>query len=656
MTTTQQDNIVGFDLGDGESAVTVVRASSASEPAVLPLPGSTRKQHITAVGDHPTRGILVGERAIRAEDVSPLYLTFKSREFGNPEVRTPVEWFVRRVISDVGDEGYIEPRTAKFVFGAPSSWSRQDRRKYASILREAGVPAVDVVAESRAALLYAKHSGELSAAELRRTVLIVDIGSSTTDYTIMRAAEEVPEDLGNPCLGARLIDREILGRAVAAHPRASELRELLEADASLRRRLELHCRMLKEEYFAMEEDYRTSPLSRAFALFGPNGKDLIDVELDGASMEAALTIPMAPLGELSWREALERDLKRTKEKVAERVSVVLLTGGPSRMAFVTEICARVFPEAKVTRGVEPEFAIAKGLALVGHTSTRVDGFRADVRTLMKSGQIQRLVSDKLPSLISALGEAAASGTVEKLVVPVFLDWRLGHHRTLNDVQTEIQQRARRFVSDKQDRDFKQLIAGWLNQLQPEITHLTAPICRRHQLPSDALALPPVEFDGGEVSLPVDTGVATETLDTLMQAVTAMIVTATFIVVIALHVAAGPLAPFLLAGTVAIALTKGKEELLRDLGAKNIPRRARRLLPEATLRTKLLAKAAEQERELAESFRANFLSDARGNRARLVETFASRLSAQLGDLADEAEFIIKTKGARRADQPATPVGR
>jgi hypothetical protein len=654
MTTAEHDTIVGFDLGDGESAVAVAHASSASAPAVLALPGSTRNQHITAVGDHPTRGILVGERAIQAEDVSPLYLTFKSREFGNPEVRTPVEWFVRRVISDVEDRGYIEPNSAKFVFGAPSSWSRSDRRQYASVLRDAGVPSVDVVAESRAALLYAKQSGELSAAELRRTVLIVDIGSSTTDYTIMRGTEDVPEDLGNPHLGARLIDREILNRSVAAHPRASELRELLETDASLRRRLELHCRKLKEEYFALEEDYRTYPASRAFDLFGPTGKELIPVELDGASMDAVLGTPMAALGELSWKEALERDLQRTKEKLSERVSVVLLTGGPSRMGFVSEICARVFPDAKITPGVEPEFAIAKGLALVGHTSARVEGFRADLRKLMKSGQIQRLVSDRLQSLVAAIGETAAAGIVETLVVPVFLDWRLGKHRTLNDVKSEIQLRARRFVSDKQDAEFKQLVAAWLNELQPEIADLTAPICRRNQLPSDALALPLVEVDGGEVSLPVDTGVATETLETLMQAVTAMIVTATFIVVIALHVAAGPLAPFVLAGTVAFALSKGKEQLLRDLGEKNIPHRARKLLPEATLRTKLLAKADEQEREMATTFRTNFLTDTNGNRARLIETFAGRLNARLEELADEAEFIIKTKGVRRADQLATPV--
>jgi len=649
VTTAAQDTIVGFDLGDGESALAVASTSSASDPAVLKLPGSSRKQHITAVGEHPTRGILVGERAIVAEDVSPLYLTFKSREFGDPEVRTPVEWFVRRVISDVADQSHFEPKTTKFVFGAPSSWSGRDRREYASVLRAAGVPEVDVVAESRAALLYAKQSGELSAAELRGTVLIVDIGSSTTDYTIMRAADEIPEDLGDPRLGARLIDREILNRAVAAHARTEELRELLEADPSLRRRLELHCRLVKEDYFSLEQDYRTYPLSRTFTLFGPSGKELIDVELDGDAMDAILSTPMPALGEMSWREALERDLGRTKKKVSEPVSVVLLTGGPSRMAFVSEICARVFPEAKITLGVEPEFAIAKGLALVGHTSTRVNGFRADLRKLMDSGKIQQLVSEHLPALITAMGEAAATGIVEALVIPVFLDWRLGKYRTLDDVKSEIQKRARRFVDAKQKGDFKTLIAAWLNELQPKVTDLTSPICRRHQLPSDALALPPIDVKGGHVSVPVDTRVATATLDVLMQAVTATAVTATLIVVLALHIAAGPLAPFLLAGTVAVVLSKGKEELLRDLSGKNIPQRARKLLPEPTLRAKLLAKAPEQERDMAETFQTSVLSNVNGNRDRLVETFASRVSAQLEELAEQAEFIIKTKGTRRSDQ-------
>ncbi|MGO9900146.1 MAG: Hsp70 family protein [Solirubrobacteraceae bacterium] len=645
--------IVGFDLGDGESALALARIEASAEPAVLQLPGSSRKQHVTAVGELPTGRIVVGEAAIKSDDVRPLYLTFKSREFGDPEVRTPVEWFVRRVVSDVVETGCIELRATKFVFGAPSSWSENDRLEYASVISDAGIGAVDVVAESRAALLWAKLSGELAPRELMGTVLVVDIGSSTTDYTIVRATEEVPEDRGNPLpLGARLIDREILNRTVAAHPRADELRDILENDPTARRRLEFHCRMVKEAYFGMEDHFRTYPLSVGYTLRGPRGKEILNVELDGAAMDDILTTPLAALGDRSWGEALELDLRRTSEAVGGSVSVILLTGGPSRMAFVTDICARVFPGVKITPGAEPEFTIAKGLALVGHTATHVSRFRADLRELKESGKIQALASERVPSLISAMGEAAVSGIVEKLVVPVFLDWRRGKYRTLDDVQNEIQLRAHEFLHDRQNTEFRKLIAAWLNNLQPAIADLTAPICRQHQIPSDALTLPPVEVEGSEISMPVDTGVATETFYILMQAVTAMIATATFIVLIALHAAVLPLAPFLLVGTFAVVRSKGKEELLRELGGKNIPRQARRLLPEATLRAKLLAKAPEQEREMAEAFRARFLGDASTNRARLVETVASHVNAQLEELADEAEFIIKTKATRRSDQFVT----
>ena len=52
--------ILGFDLGDGESAVTLLDSSSTIEPRVLPLQGRT--SILSAVGTQNGR-IVVGDEA-----------------------------------------------------------------------------------------------------------------------------------------------------------------------------------------------------------------------------------------------------------------------------------------------------------------------------------------------------------------------------------------------------------------------------------------------------------------------------------------------------------------------------------------------------------------------------------------------------------------
>ena len=50
--------IIGFDLGDGESAVAWMRPGKRAEPQMIELRG--RKSVITALGSHKEKGLLIG--------------------------------------------------------------------------------------------------------------------------------------------------------------------------------------------------------------------------------------------------------------------------------------------------------------------------------------------------------------------------------------------------------------------------------------------------------------------------------------------------------------------------------------------------------------------------------------------------------------------
>ncbi|WP_405876267.1 MULTISPECIES: hypothetical protein [unclassified Streptomyces] len=89
--------VVGFDLGHGETALAVARSDANASPGPLDLPGSSRRQVLTAVAEHDTHGVLIGEAALTTAGVRYLATEFKSERMKEAEARRPVTLVLRRV-------------------------------------------------------------------------------------------------------------------------------------------------------------------------------------------------------------------------------------------------------------------------------------------------------------------------------------------------------------------------------------------------------------------------------------------------------------------------------------------------------------------------------------------------------------------------------
>ena len=114
--------IVGFDLGHGETAVALAMFAATTEPQILDIHGS--KSIITAVAQHPTRGTLIGDDAFMARNVNSLRIAFKSPEIGRHEVREPVKLFVGKVLEILlKDREITGGDTTLFFVGCPSGWT-----------------------------------------------------------------------------------------------------------------------------------------------------------------------------------------------------------------------------------------------------------------------------------------------------------------------------------------------------------------------------------------------------------------------------------------------------------------------------------------------------------------------------------------------------
>ena len=150
--------IIGFDLGHGETAVAKAALHSQAHPKVVALGG--KRSQVSALGFHPQRGFVLGDEAILDPALKALVICFKEppgRHAGNSEIVS--EYFgayYRALVAGGHIRGMSE---SHFFVGCPSAWSRAEMTAYEEILARGGVPRLTVVKESRAALLNVVESG-----------------------------------------------------------------------------------------------------------------------------------------------------------------------------------------------------------------------------------------------------------------------------------------------------------------------------------------------------------------------------------------------------------------------------------------------------------------------------------------------------------------
>lgn len=90
--------ILGFDLGDGESAVTLLDEDSTVEPRVMPLCG--RNSLLSAVGVKNGR-IVIGEEASVTDGAAEAKVRFKSRYLTDPSASADVRAFAQGVMNEL---------------------------------------------------------------------------------------------------------------------------------------------------------------------------------------------------------------------------------------------------------------------------------------------------------------------------------------------------------------------------------------------------------------------------------------------------------------------------------------------------------------------------------------------------------------------------
>jgi hypothetical protein len=632
--------IIGFDLGHAESALVEVNDPRSDEFVRLELPSALGRQYVTVTAVAQTdHGILIGYPAVDEPDVLNRYVGFKSPALDKEAHSKPTEMFVAQMRDELIEAGRVSAtQPTRWVFGAPSGWSDKTLRTYAKVLKSAGLNDVEVIAESRAAMLYARDAGEIevSQQQLEGAVLVVDLGSSTTDFTAIIGLKVRPVDTGT-ALGAGLIDKAIMNWLLETHPKRADLERWLSREPFEEPRLELACRWAKEDYFRNLAASRGERQVRGGFLYVPINADDLDnfmISIKAQDMEQILAVPHPVLSGRNWMEAFEADLRTAAAGLDSEPEVVLLTGGASRMPFVRQIARDIFGGETVKLGAEPEVAIAKGLALAGRIGVRADGFRSDMRRLLSSGQVESLVEGRVPQLAEGLGNAVASGFMVKFARPAFRRWQEREIVTLNNLERQIALEAADYVADPNNPAILEAIAQWQNELRPDLADLTRSICTKWSIPPSAMELEPVSLGSRDWNMAINLGtIIAGSIGNIAGWIAGSVVGA---IIIALAVAgavpSGGTTIFV--GWIA---AMGAGGALSDWATKKVRDADVYLWVRKGFSADTVFKnQAQQERELAGKISSAITGE---NADAIVAQVSRRLEAELKELASAAELLV-----------------
>ena len=525
----RMDRYYGFDLGDAESAVTYLKKNEQMEPKVVPVRESG--SFITAYARLRTGELLIGEEACYTPDATERRLRFKSRFLTDPSSARDIRSFAGGVLGELYmSGGLIKGEDCCFYIGCPAGWDRSQRERYREIFENAGFPPVRIISESRAALISACQSRHFQVGYdiLSRPVLVVDMGSSTTDFAYISSGREVElQTAGEVALGGGIMDELLLDASVEASPDKDELRRVFEQSPPWRTYCEFAARRLKEKYFADEDYWRDKGCTQTVTVMGKKRLRL-ELRMNAELADRILEAPAPQLKNRSFHKVFAASLQEIRRSLQEKdreaagkaggntldkadksdrsdaadaaareaanglghmPELLFLTGGVSRMPALREWCREAFPEAIVITGAEPEYSVSRGLAYSGRIDEEIRAFRQEVRELVESSVVERIVEEHVEDLFHRTVDTLVEPILRNAAIPVFERWRNGTIRRLSDIDSEMEREIDAWLHSPEAADLLvKPITSWLRPVAYRLEEYTMPICVRHNVPYRALSL------------------------------------------------------------------------------------------------------------------------------------------------------------------------
>ena len=617
----------GFDLGDAESAVSILKKGNPEPPQVISVGGS--KSFVTAYALLEDGSLLTGEASCFHPQAVRRRLRFKSRFLNDVQSKEDILQFSKGVLNllkeSPGEETLDE---SCFYIGCPAGWGRGPREEYRRIFEKAGFPPARIVSESRAALVSACQSRHLQVGYdiLSHPVLVVDIGSSTTDFAYIMGGKEVElKTAGEVALGGGLMDEELLRICVQQSRDRQKTEAVLKASEPWRSYCEFSARRLKEKYYSDEKYWETNDCVQNVRIMY-RGKQILPLVMNKKISEKLLFGPLPSLDGRSFHDVFMQSLRKTRESLTGDIPQLLfLTGGVSRLSVLADWCREVYPEAVVITSLEPEFSVSRGLAWCGRIDEDMRSFTKEVEDLKDSSTVEQIVAKHIPDLYREAVNTLTGPILAQAAMPVIDRWRNGRIKRLSDIDAALEKEITAWLHTKKARDLLvKPVARWLKPVGYELEEYTVPICVRHNVPYKALSLNSyLSLSDIDIHVEAKNVFAVEEMtwmiDTIITLVVGLLCGGGGIALIANGL------PGIIAGAVIsiMILFLGKDKLQNVLLNADIPYPVRRLLRRSYFENRL--------DKMAEKIKADFYESIRNDKnEEISDRLAEEISAQIDE--------------------------
>lgn len=390
--------VIGIDFGHGETSAAICRIDLNKDPDDIDITGTGKKTIPSTLYIETNEGqedVYIGQDAIAKYErggQGSFHAYFKQSIEEYNETRIPSMKVMRLFMSEVYNaichkragelmEGDRIKQNHVVFIACPSQsqkWGEQAMQNYVRLALDAGLPIAGVtiedkfsmsgiVRESRAAYIRMLQKEEASQKALKG-ILVIDYGSSTIDITYYKEGEK-PIDKGYS-IGASLVEHRIQDFLKEYHDDLSEDQnpdalKLIERDYPYMNTGCLYrIRRAKEVFY---EEYSSANCIEVAYKFMPrlNAKK-IDVEIPKETINNKILTKYIKEVESAFEDFRDNVINNSK------VTLMVLTGGASRMDFVETTAKSVFGnDVVLLPPQDPSLTVSNGIATAGRADVRL---------------------------------------------------------------------------------------------------------------------------------------------------------------------------------------------------------------------------------------------------------------------------------------------
>ena len=287
-------------------------------------------------------------------------------------------------------------RNFEIYVACPSGWGKEDKtqiQEYKKFISSI-IPVDWIILESDAA--YFKFKAERNFQDT--SVLVIDVGSSTIDFTAYDANVKKPSTEGKKH-GASAVENLIYKYFDENDANFKKAKQDAAAKCASRN-LNWHNAVVhyiknqKEMFYTKKRDCCTLDLSNRRIVYDVESRIFDSFPIEKDQLEDNILSP--------YRKTLFQDLNAEKLRLEKEQigtpQVVVLTGGASRMPWLQRLVMDVFSDSQVFRDNEPSYVVSDGIAYYAYAhyqlKPRVENVIADFWAEYDDNKLAELILEQ----------------------------------------------------------------------------------------------------------------------------------------------------------------------------------------------------------------------------------------------------------------------